>query len=131
MGSLTMNQTRILVVDDEPDVLDTLKEFLTDRGYAVVTAANALDAESLIESRSVSLALLDVGVHGLRLAKKALDEGKPFILMSGAPVVIEMGELGGVMRKPFRLAELQRTIERLLDAERARPAPSMQIGQTA
>jgi DNA-binding response OmpR family regulator len=48
-----MNQTRILVVDDEPDVLDTLKEFLTDRGYAVVTAANALDAESLIESRSV------------------------------------------------------------------------------
>jgi hypothetical protein len=70
-------------------------------------------------------------VHGQRLAKNALDEGKPFNLMSGAPVVIEMGELGGVMRKPFRLAELQRTIERLLDAERARPAPSMQIGQTA
>ena len=126
-----MNQTRILVVDDEPDVLDTLKEFLTDRGYAVVTAANALDAESLIESRSVSLALLDVGVHGLRLAKKALDEGKPFILMSGAPVVIEMGELGGVMRKPFRLKELQYTVERLLDANRARPAASLQMGQTA
>jgi DNA-binding response OmpR family regulator len=126
-----MNQTRILVVDDEPEVLDTLKEFLTDRGYAVATAANAHDAESLIESRSVALALLDVGVHGLRLAKKALDEGKPFILMSGAPVVIEMGELGDVMRKPFRLGELHRTIKRLLDAERGRPTEPMPIGQIA
>jgi hypothetical protein len=38
--------------------------------------------------------------------------------MSGMPVVIEMGELGAVLRKPFKLAEVRNVIERSLARSR-------------
>jgi two-component system, OmpR family, response regulator len=110
-----MKDARILVVDDEADILDLLRAWLEDQGYDVVTTQSAIEAESLVASPSIDLALLDVGMHGLRLGRKAMSAGKPFILMSGMPVIIEMGELGAVLRKPFKLGELQRVLERCLD----------------
>jgi two-component system OmpR family response regulator len=109
---------RILVVDDEPEVLELLKTALERQGCEVLTTESAIEAESLIVNPSVDLALLDVGMHGLRLGRKAMSVGKPFILMSGMPVVIEMGELGAVLRKPFRLAEVHSVIERCLARSR-------------
>jgi two-component system KDP operon response regulator KdpE len=113
-----MKDARILVVDDEPAVLALLRTALEEQGYEVLTTESAIEAESLITSPGVDLALLDVGMHGLRLGRKALSAGKPFILMSGMPVVIEMGELGGVLRKPFKLAEVTRIVERCLERSR-------------
>jgi DNA-binding response OmpR family regulator len=109
---------RILVVDDEPEVLELLKTVLERQGCEVLTTESAIEAESLIVNPSVDLALLDVGMHGLRLGRKAMSVGKPFILMSGMPVVIEMGELGAVLRKPFKLAEVRNVIERSLARSR-------------
>jgi DNA-binding response OmpR family regulator len=109
-----MRDARILVVDDEVEVLDLLKKFLGDEGYEVVTAASVLEAESLLMSQRIDLAMLDVGMHGLKLGRKAMSLDKPFILMSGMPVVVEMGELGSVLQKPFKLAELGRIVERSL-----------------
>ena len=109
---------RILVVDDEPEVLELLKTALERQGCEVLTTESAIEAESLIVNPSIDLALLDVGMHGLRLGRKAMSVGKPFILMSGMPVVIEMGELGAVLRKPFKLAEVRSVIERSLARSR-------------
>lgn len=109
---------RILVVDDEPEVLELLKTALERQGCEVLTTESAIEAESLIVNPSIDLALLDVGMHGLRLGRKAMSAGKPFILMSGMPVVIEMGELGAVLRKPFKLAEVRNVIERSLARSR-------------
>jgi DNA-binding response OmpR family regulator len=117
-----MTDARIVVVDDEVEVLNLLREFLSDCGYEVETASNAIEAEILLASDSVELAFLDVGLHGLRLARKAIAEGKRYILMSGSPVVVEMGEFGEVLQKPFKLAELQRIVERLMREEDRRPA---------
>jgi len=107
-----MKHARILVVDDETEVLELLKEYLEPQGYGVVTTSSAIEAESLLSSSVVDLALLDVGVHGLRLARKARSFDKPFILMSGSPVIVEMGEFGTVLRKPFKLETLTRMVER-------------------
>jgi two-component system, OmpR family, lantibiotic biosynthesis response regulator NisR/SpaR len=109
---------RILVVDDEPEVLELLKTALERQGCEVLTTESAIEAESLIVNPTIDLALLDVGMHGLRLGRKAMSVGKPFILMSGMPVVIEMGELGAVLRKPFKLAEVRSVIERSLARSR-------------
>jgi DNA-binding response OmpR family regulator len=117
-----MTQPRILVVDDEPEILELLRQVLTDGGYEVVTASNAIEAEMMIEDPAIRLALLDVGMHGLRLARQALAAGKCFILMSGAPVVVEMGEFGEVLRKPFKLGQLQRLVDRLMSDAEGRPA---------
>ncbi len=107
-----MKDARILVVDDEAEVLELLKDFLEPQGYGVVTTESAIEAESLLSSSVIDLALLDVGVHGLRLARKARSFGKPFILMSGSPVIVAMGEFGTVLRKPFKLVALIRMVER-------------------
>jgi DNA-binding response OmpR family regulator len=113
-----MKDARILIVDDEPEILEVLRTALEQLGYEVLTTESAIEAESLITSPAVDLALLDVGMHGLRLGRKALSAGKPFILMSGMPVVIEMGEVGGVLRKPFKPSEVAGIVERCLERSR-------------
>jgi DNA-binding response OmpR family regulator len=113
-----MKGARILVVDDEAEVLKLLKDYLEPQGYEVITTASAIEAESLLSSSGVDLALLDVGVHGLRLGRTARSLDRPFVLMSGAPVIVEMGEIGSVLRKPFKLDELARIVERALRRRR-------------
>ncbi len=60
----------ILVVDDEPDVLDTLKDLLAD--CAVVTAGSFEEARELLEARPFDIAILDImGVAGYDLLEIA------------------------------------------------------------
>ena len=124
----TMRDARILVVDDEVEVLDLLRNFLEEEGYEVVTTSSAMEAESLLTSHGIDLAMLDVGVHGLRLGQRAVELDKPFILMSGSPLVVEMGELGSVLRKPFKLAELRRVVARRVGRATQRPTAAEVAG---
>jgi len=61
---------RILIVDDEPDVLETLEEFLS---MCDVTRATTFEtAKNLLETRNFDLAILDImGVQGYELLKVA------------------------------------------------------------
>jgi putative two-component system response regulator len=51
---------KILVVDDEPSIVDVLTRFLTREGYGVVTAANGLEALERVQMDAPDLILLDV-----------------------------------------------------------------------
>jgi putative two-component system response regulator len=51
---------KILVVDDEPSIVDVLTRFLSREGYSVVTAANGREALERVEQESPDLILLDV-----------------------------------------------------------------------
>jgi len=63
---------KILIVDDEPDILDTLAELLPM--CDVEKAATFEDAKKLIETRSFDMAILDImGVDGYELLKMAND----------------------------------------------------------
>src|SRR5580700_12106816 len=53
-------QPRLLVVDDDRDVRDSLRRALGYAGYAVATAANGADALSAIAHAPVDLIILDV-----------------------------------------------------------------------
>lgn len=105
---------RILVVDDELDVLEVIRDQLAVRGYAVQCAGDPISAAEFLTPALTDVAVLDVGAKGLRLAREAASRNIPFILISGRPVVIEMGGLGEVLRKPFRSDELITRIERRL-----------------
>jgi len=60
----------ILVVDDEPDVLDTLEDLLAD--CAVVKAGSFEEARELLEARQFDIAILDImGVAGYDLLEIA------------------------------------------------------------
>jgi putative two-component system response regulator len=51
---------QILVVDDEPSIVDVLTRFLTREGYAVVTASNGRQALERVQQEQPDLILLDV-----------------------------------------------------------------------
>jgi CheY-like chemotaxis protein len=81
---------RVLVVDDEPQVRELLRDFLTGEGYEVATSASgaeALDAVPtfqpdviLVDMRMPGLSGADV-LHALRGARRTM----PVTLMSGTP----------------------------------------------
>ena len=60
-----MANTRILVVEDEPDVCAALQAFLGRRGYDVVTTSRGVEAVSLITSGRSDLVLLDMTLEGM------------------------------------------------------------------
>ena len=64
---------RVLVVDDEPDAVELLQEFLTSKGYEVVTAFNGDEALRKVKAERPHLVLLDVrmpGMNGLDVLRK-------------------------------------------------------------
>ena len=66
MGELLIHRRvpRILVVDDNPDMAELMRELLTTRGYDVVTVRNADDAEMEIKRHAPDLILSDVIMPG-------------------------------------------------------------------
>jgi DNA-binding NtrC family response regulator len=78
---------RILVVDDESDTCDNLKDILTDLGYQVDTANDGTGALKLVNERFYDVALLDLkmpGMNGLDLYRhiKAVRAGTVAIVVT-------------------------------------------------
>ena len=72
---------KILAVDDEPDVLDSLKEVLDE--CDVETASTFETARDLLKSRVYDVAILDImGVRGFDLLRIATDRGIPAIMLT-------------------------------------------------
>ncbi|UCE55690.1 MAG: sigma-54-dependent Fis family transcriptional regulator [Desulfobacterales bacterium] len=55
----------VLIVDDEPSILQTLSGLLSDEGFDVATAANGYEALKVIDADSPDLVLLDIWMPGL------------------------------------------------------------------
>jgi CheY-like chemotaxis protein len=111
------NGKTILIVEDQPDVLEVIEMFLDGLGYRILTAADGVAARKLLESdEAIDLLLTDVvmpnGVSGLDLAKDArrLRQDLKIVLVSGYLHDIDnrAGGLKGLMflEKPFRQTEL-------------------------
>ena len=65
--------TKLLVVDDEPEICDFLKSFFEDRGFEVRTALSGEDALREAEAFRPQVMLLDIkmaGIDGLSVLKK-------------------------------------------------------------
>ncbi len=56
---------KILVVDDEIEVCNALKEFLCIKGYRVFTAQNGKDALSIVKEKKPHIVLLDIIMPGM------------------------------------------------------------------
>ena len=64
---------RILVVDDEPDAVELLLEFLTAKGYDVITASDGEEALRQVKEHRPHLILLDVRMpklNGMEVLKR-------------------------------------------------------------
>ena len=71
-----MRKAKILVVDDEAIVRESLRDWLSDCGYQVLTAENGYQALEIIEKERLSIVITDLvmpGMDGIELMKKAKD----------------------------------------------------------
>lgn len=60
-----MEATRVLVVDDDPEIRKMLAEYLADHGYAVALAANGAAMRAEIARAVPAVVLLDIGLPGM------------------------------------------------------------------
>ncbi|MBE0427158.1 MAG: PAS domain S-box protein [Nitrospirae bacterium] len=115
----------ILVVDDDKDVLNFIKDILETHGYTVTSANNSLTAIDIFRNLSgkISLVITDVLMplmEGGELIKQ-LKEIKPdikIIIISGySDEKITKDMVDVFIRKPFESIELLSAVRRLLDAQ--------------
>ena len=90
----------ILVVDDEPDIRQTLREILEDEGFRVTLAGNGAQAREAYRENLPDLVLLDIwmpDVDGITLLREWRDGAAPVVIMSGHGTVdtaVEATRLG-------------------------------------
>lgn len=81
-----MTIPRILVVDDDSDVLDMLKQYLVKNAFAVHTASTAREVETIVAHNRIDLILLDVMLgddNGFEICRSLREENSvPIIMMS-------------------------------------------------
>jgi CheY-like chemotaxis protein len=82
---------KILLVEDEQDLRDSLQELLSDEGHEVVTAVDGEQALARLNSEAFNLVLADIRlpkVDGLTLFKRLKEDSAPVevILMTARPM---------------------------------------------
>jgi two-component system OmpR family response regulator len=78
---------QILVVDDDQDLRERVADYLTQHGYGVHGAADALSMEQALAAAPIDLIVLDVmlpGEDGLSICRRVSDAGGPAIIMVSA-----------------------------------------------
>jgi DNA-binding NtrC family response regulator len=106
----------ILLVEDDPSVLDVLHSMLSETGYHVTGAARYEEAERALASGDYDLLISDVrlpGGLGTTLATQAAARGCKVILITGYAEVQQMLEVEKVrhLKKPFRIQQLLAAVE--------------------
>nr|VFJ53975.1 MAG: DNA-binding transcriptional response regulator, NtrC family, contains REC, AAA-type ATPase, and a Fis-type DNA-binding domains [Candidatus Kentron sp. FM]VFJ54525.1 MAG: DNA-binding transcriptional response regulator, NtrC family, contains REC, AAA-type ATPase, and a Fis-type DNA-binding domains [Candidatus Kentron sp. FM]VFK05940.1 MAG: DNA-binding transcriptional response regulator, NtrC family, contains REC, AAA-type ATPase, and a Fis-type DNA-binding domains [Candidatus Kentron sp. FM len=124
-----MTAAHILIVDDEPDIRNLLKEILEDEGYEISVAENGEGARQARRTRKPDLIMLDIWMpdtDGITLLKE-WSEGSgintPVIMMSGHGTVetaVEATRLGAYdyIEKPLSMAKLFLAVRRALEASK-------------
>src|SRR5512136_167988 len=128
-GPLVAEQEmRLLVVDDDPEILSFLKRGLTYEGYDVDTASDGTEALAKVREAEPDLVVLDVmmpGVDGLEVSRRLRQASKlPIIMLTAKGTVTDRvkGLDSGAddyLVKPFSFDELLARIRALL--RRSRP----------
>ena len=120
---------RILVIDDEPDVVSYLSAFLEDEGFQVFTAGNGPDGLTLAQQQNPDMITLDITMPGMSgievLTTLRRDEHLsciPVIIITGVTSFDKLTDYRdvrppeGFMQKPIDLVQLLCTIEGILDS---------------
>jgi len=121
---MTNEKTKVLVVDDELEIVDTLKSFLTRKGYDVTGASSGEEALSFLEKKRTDLILLDLKMPGIRGEDVAriVKEKYPATKIIVVTAYSEDGKsfykenlLEDVLIKPVSLKELSQKIQEVLN----------------
>jgi len=117
---------RILIVDDDPDILDVLQISLSEENYEILKAMDGEEALRIIKSKPLDLVLLDYAMPKMN-GRQVCKEVKKDILLRHLPIIMVTGKgevsdkVGGIdagaddyIVKPFEPKELLARIRMIL-----------------
>lgn len=120
--------TRLLIVDDEQETLDLIADYLTDRGFDVVTSTTGEEAVSVVQKDLFHIAIVDLhlpGMTGAELLKniKKTRQDVQVIMITGYGTIrdaVECMKLGAsdFITKPILPDHLNLAIHRILEEAR-------------
>ena len=133
-----MSSMSVLVVDDELDIRELIREILSEEGYDVTVASSASEANRKRSKKEFDLILLDIWMpetDGISLLKQWSEEknlNSEVVMMSGHGTVdtaIESTHLGAsnFVEKPLSIAKLLRTVEGALTERKKKTNPKRSI----
>ncbi len=115
---------KVMVVDDDIGVQETLEAILEFEGYAVTSARDGIEALTLLERESFSLILLDLMMPRMdgyafvqELKARGLRSAVPILILTAdgrAKHKAEAIEADGYVAKPFELVNLLDEVARLV-----------------
>jgi DNA-binding response OmpR family regulator len=130
----TARTPRILVVDDEPPLVELVRSYLSREGFEILTAGDGPSAVQLVRDEAPDVVLLDVmlpGFDGLEVCRQIRAFSDAYVLMltaRGEEIDRVVGLTVGAddyLVKPFSPRELVARVKALLRRSRlaSRPAP--------
>lgn len=118
---------RVLLLDDEPTIRFVISEVLSDAGFEPVVVQSGQQALEMLRAKtSVDAMIIDLVMPEMT-GKELLRQVRAVPAWSAIPVVLMTGAVYGsdvfppaesyqaVLQKPFKLRDLVRTVEQLLD----------------
>jgi len=129
LGSVDDLRARVLLVDDDPEMLEATGQVLRDWGYTVDEACDAQTALTLARNSKPDLMIIDLMmpvIDGWTLIRRLREENVaadvPLVVFSAdrdVPDKARNVDADAALRKPFELEELQEVVERLLPSKPA------------
>ena len=129
-----MEKKLILVVEDDHEIVDLLKDILKSFGFDVAVAYNGEEALRVMEKRLPNLILLDIvlpGKNGYTVLREIRRREENFSTSHHIPVVMQSGRglptrilcesegIAGFLHKPYGPDELRETILSALEEDAA------------
>ncbi|MGC8660622.1 MAG: UDP-3-O-acyl-N-acetylglucosamine deacetylase [Desulfomonilaceae bacterium] len=122
-----MKKGRVLVVDDQEEILSSLGAILTDEGHEVLKARDGQDALHIVQSDSPDIVFLDIwipGIDGMQTLKaiKRISPKCHVIMMSGHGTIetaVKAIKLGAedYLEKPLNLEDTLHLVEKAISAK--------------
>lgn len=115
---------RVLIVDDDDALADSLRTALADEGYAVATARHGAAALELIATHEPAILIVDLrmpimdGRSFIEQYRRVAKHPRPIVVLTGARDGREAADALGVdgfVAKPFELPELAATLRHCLN----------------
>ena len=113
---------KILIVDDDEDLVQLVSNLLTTKGYRVLSHRSGLSVSNVVRQYNPDLILLDIrlyGISGTEISKELKARyDMPIILFSGDTTkgkAFADCDADGFLQKPFTSTDLLRTIGKHLE----------------
>lgn len=126
MAEHYLPERTVLIVEDEIDIRDILRDLVTDMGYKSILASNATEGLEIVKSKEIHAVLADVMMpkfSGLDFLKavRALGYQTPVSFITGMnndETLLTALRLGAFdfIRKPFDVEQVKQVVERSLEA---------------